>query len=182
MLGADHSGFRGCAMAVAGDEVYVGRQPVLDARGRTVGYELLCRRRGLPSGPLREAGPPAPGPDLVLFGLERLVPGRLAFVPVPLEGLADGFHLAFPADRLVLEVPEAGPTDRFTVELLQDARARGYRVALADYCPGIRDSLLGVADLVMADVRVTPPHRLQGVVPELRRRGVRVVATHVESH
>jgi EAL and modified HD-GYP domain-containing signal transduction protein len=91
-------------------------------------------------------------------------------------------HRALPADRVVLEVLEDEPVDTELSELLREARADGYRIALDDYTPDSHQRpLLPLADIVKIDLPSTPRARLQGLVADLRAEGAAVLAEKVET-
>jgi EAL and modified HD-GYP domain-containing signal transduction protein len=168
------------------DRVFIGRQAVLDAQCRVVGYELLYRDRN--------EGPAAVTDTLVAtrtvvsaamveFGLEHIVRDGLAFVNVSREFLATGLYRTMPAERVVLEILEHEVVDDHLVDLLAGVRAEGYRLALDDYTPGsAQQRLLGLADTVKIDVLATPKARLAALVGELRSRSVTVLAEKVETY
>jgi EAL and modified HD-GYP domain-containing signal transduction protein len=168
------------------DEVYIGRQAVLDAHGHVVGYELLYRRRGDDRAAGRadaEATRSVVSAAMLEFGLEHIVRDGVAFVNVTRDFLAAGLHRALPAERVVLEVLEDEVVDDHLVELLREVRAEGYRLALDDYTPGsAQHRLLGLVDTVKIDMLATPKARLGALVDELRTQRVTVLAEKVETY
>jgi EAL and modified HD-GYP domain-containing signal transduction protein len=168
------------------DRVFIGRQAVLDAQCRVIGYELLYRARDEGHAALTDAVDPTRtvvSAAMVEFGLEHIVRDGVAFVNVSREFLATGLYRTLPAERVVLEVLEHEVVDDHLVDLLTGVRAEGYRVALDDYIPGsAQQRLLGVADTVKIDILATPKARLAGLVEELRSRRVTVLAEKVETY
>ncbi|HZQ58370.1 MAG TPA: HDOD domain-containing protein [Acidimicrobiales bacterium] len=168
------------------DEVYIGRQAVLDANGQVMGYELLYRRRAGDRAAVT-AGSDATltvvSAAMVEFGLEHIVRDGVAFVNVTRDFLAAGLHRALPAERVVLEVLEDEIVDDTLVDLLGGVRAEGYRLALDDYTPdSAHHRLLGLVDTVKIDMLATPRARLAALVDELRSRRVTVLAEKVETY
>ena len=172
-------------MSGAGDEVYIGRQAVLDGSGQVKGYELLYRQGTDNRAVVHDAvgaTRAVVSAAVIDFGLEHLVRDGWAFVNVTRDFLATGIHRALPADRVVLEVLEDEPADAQLTDLLREARADGYRIALDDYTPESHQRpLLPLADIVKVDLPSTPRDRLQGVVADLRAHGAAVLAEKVET-
>jgi c-di-GMP phosphodiesterase len=117
-----------------GSHTYVGRAPVFDRRLGVAGYHLMVdefaadatehdervgQRQAERSKRLLTRA-------LLEVGLDSLIGGKLGFVEVPLELLADGSHLALPPHRMMLEVD--GAIDREGLEVLREVRDDGYRV------------------------------------------------------
>ncbi len=173
------------AYAGSGNDVYIGRQAVFDARRQVMGYELLYRasvdNRAFVSDGV-EASRSVVAAAMMEFGLEHLVRDGLAFVNVTREFLALGLHRALPAERVILEVLEDEVADDGFVDLLGDVRAEGYRLALDDFTFGSRHHrLIGLAEIVKVDVLATPRDRLGEVVVDLQAQGVIVLAEKVET-
>src|SRR5579871_1352932 len=166
--------------------VYIGRQAVLDASGRVMGYELLYRRRGDDRALVRDhldATRTVVSAAMVEFGLEHIVRDGIAFVNVTRDFLAAGLHRTLPAERVILEVLEDEAVDDHLIELLGGVRAEGYRLALDDYTPGsAHRRLLGLVDTVKIDMLATPRAALAALVDELRSRQVTVLAEKVETY
>jgi EAL and modified HD-GYP domain-containing signal transduction protein len=169
----------------AGDDVYIGRQAVLDAQGRVKGYELLYRRGTENRAVIDDAvgaTRAVVSAAVIDFGLEHLVRDGWAFVNVTRDFLASGMHRALPPERIVLEVLEDEPADDELCVLLRDARADGYRIALDDYRPGSHQRpLLPLADIVKVDLPSTPRASLEALVADLRAHGAAVLAEKVET-
>ncbi|HVM66828.1 MAG TPA: HDOD domain-containing protein, partial [Acidimicrobiales bacterium] len=168
------------------DRVFIGRQAVLDAQCRVMGYELLYRARDEDHAAvtdMADATRTVVSAAMVEFGLEHIVRDGLAFVNVSREFLSTGLYRTLPAERVVLEVLEHEVVDDQLVDLLTGVRAEGYRVALDDYIPGSgQQRLLGLADTVKVDILATPKAGLAGLVQELRSRRVTVLAEKVETY
>ncbi len=121
----------------SGAVTYVGRSPVFDRRLDVAGYQLLIDELGDPSpadgnidvGAELERSKRLLTRVLLEVGLDSLIGGKLGFLDVPIELLADGVHLALPPHRMVLEV--SGPIDDAGIEVLREVRAEGYRVVVS---------------------------------------------------
>lgn len=118
--------------APSGAVTYVGRVPVFDRRLDVAGYQLLIDE--LTDAPREGERDPERSKQLLTrvlleVGLDSLIGGKLGFLDIPIELLADGVHLALPPHRMILEV--SGQIDDEGVEILREVRHEGYRVVAA---------------------------------------------------
>ena len=96
---------------------FLARQPIFNAARDVYGYELLFR-----SGPenrydaVHEDMASASTVDnILLFGMERLIPGCRAFLNCTRDFLIRDFATMLPKDRVVLEILKQFPwTAKFT--------------------------------------------------------------------
>jgi EAL and modified HD-GYP domain-containing signal transduction protein len=166
--------------------VFIARQPILDATRTAVGYELLFRDG------LVNAFAAANGTDatrqvmlntFVLFGLQRLTGGRPAFVNITREALLSDLLTLFPPHSLVIEVLENVAPDPDVIAGCKRLKLAGYTIALDDvrslepYGP-----LLELADILKVDYRGTTPQGRQELAKRFAGTPVRLLAEKVESH
>ncbi|MBX6343051.1 MAG: signal transduction protein, partial [Thermomicrobiaceae bacterium] len=141
-------------------EVFVGRQPIYDREQAVVGYEVrLGDAEAEPDG--ADAGERAARTFLTTFteiGLDAIVGSRPAFIPFPREFVLHDYPAAFPADRVVVVIPEDTAVDDALVEAVKALAGRGYTVALADFVyQEYLHPLLDGADVVRVDVQGLEP-------------------------
>jgi EAL and modified HD-GYP domain-containing signal transduction protein len=168
------------------EQVYLARQPIVDRKGDLYGFELLFRDG---------AGPMAPGTDgmwatstvvgnvLNEIGLQQVL-GRLrGFLNVDAKFLSSDMLELLTPQRIVLEVLENTPIDQELVDRCMALRARGFDVALDDYCGDLDriEPLLPALTMVKVDLAVVPMDRLIAVCAPLRGRGLKLVAEKVEN-
>ncbi len=121
------------------DGVYahIARQPILDRKQQTVGYELLARESATsteaPKHHSRESDSALLFHALSSIASENLFGNKLAFINVRLQDLgADHYEIVKP-DRIVLELPRAEGDDAAQIEAaakaMQALRLRGFRLA-----------------------------------------------------
>lgn len=167
------------AMHVAtASSVAVARQPILTARQRLVGYELL--HRGVAA-----YGEQATAQVLLAaygdIGLRGLVGGHPAWINVSRRFLLDVDPLPLAPGEVVLELLEDQNLDDELTGKLQELHVAGFTIALDDFTYSSRaDDLLALASIVKVDV-------LDGGVPHAARQaellkpfGVRLLAEKVE--
>lgn len=165
-------------------DTFFARQPIFD-RNRTLwGYELLYR-----SGPVRTASvvdPVAATAHVLASAFSDtdevdVAGGVPVFVNLPRQLIVSRGVLAFPPDRVAIEVLEDVLPDREVVEALADLKAAGYRIALDDYvADDPRRSLLPFVDIVKVDLAAVEPEALPSTVNALRPSGVALLAEKVE--
>ncbi|MBK5224131.1 MAG: HDOD domain-containing protein [Acidimicrobiia bacterium] len=105
---------------------YIGRVPVFDRRRDIAGYSLVVDRLGAEGD--AEHSRQLLTRALLEVGLDSLIGGRIGFVEVAVDLLADGLHHALPAHRMIIEV--IGEIDRSAQAVLSQVRAEGYRLIL----------------------------------------------------
>jgi EAL and modified HD-GYP domain-containing signal transduction protein len=118
----------------SGEIRYVARQPIMNLRGHTHGYELLFR-----NGPEAD---PNPGADVaartmldnaVIFGLEGLTNGLPAFVNCTAESLTEDLVLVLAPQMTVLGIPGSLEMTPRLLECCRKLKSRGFRLALEDF-------------------------------------------------
>ncbi len=164
--------------------VFLARQPIIDRSRKVFGYELLYRR-GETSG----AGDMSLADEarslasaLVEIGLNELVGRNRAFINVSEELILSKSLDAFPNKRVVLEVLEhVNPTPEVQDELKR-LRRLGYTIALDDFLWNDKtEPLLPLVDLVKVDVTQIPAPEMTGLVSDLRKFPVKLLAERVET-
>lgn len=172
------------------EEILLGRQPIVDARGSLVAFELLFR------------SVERPAPEAARGGLDDLQ----ASCQVIARSLADlglttslgRFKSYVNADRSLLmsEVVEILPPERFVLEILEttaidlplrerivELRARGYRIALDDVCDATdpRLDFLDLVDIVKIDLRSPGVPQWKALARRLGSKGKVLLAEKVET-
>ena len=167
--------------------VHVGQQPVVDAYGSAVGYELLFRASGQAATAQVEDGDHATALILITtfldFGLTELVGERLAFVNLPRAFLVGDLPLPFLPGQVVLEVLEDVPADADVIAGVAHLAAQGHLIALDDVTAE-RDReqlLLPLSHYVKIDLLGTDPADLPELVRRCSGDGRQIIAEKVET-
>lgn len=155
--------------------VYLGRQPILDRRGRTYAFELLYRDStdnsaffANPDDATRRVIEAA----MLEWGFDRLIGDRLGFINAAGGLLHTGLLSILPPSRTIVEVLEGVLLDDEMVQVIRDAYNTGLRFALDDVVDLDRPGLADVApliDVVKLDVLAIPPADLPSVVERSRQ-------------
>lgn len=175
------------------EEVLLGRQPIVDASGSLVAFELLFRSVG-------KAVPGSGSPGRVddLQASCHVIARSLA--DLGLTGSLGRFTGYVNADRSLLmsEVVEILPPGRFVLEILEttaidaplrdrivELRKRGYRIALDDVCDADdpRFEFLSLVDIVKIDLipQGTTQSKWKALTKKLKPTGKTLLAEKVES-
>jgi c-di-GMP-related signal transduction protein len=168
-----------------GADLFVARQPILDARQRVVGYELLFRSGATNAFPvgtdLDVASSRVIADSLMVFGLDQLIGDQLAFVNITRETLLAGHYQCLPPERVVLELLETVRPDPEVLDACRTAQQGGYRLALDDVCESTPlEAFLPLVDILKLDCRLLSPDARRCMVRRLRSEPVQLLAEKVE--
>jgi len=171
------------------EQIFLGRQPILDRDGRTFGYELLYR-----DGPT--GGVLFDDPDdatrqvmeraLLHWGMERIIGDHFGMINASPSLVRSGLHRSMPPEGIIFEIPEHDPFDDATLDAFQAARREGYHFAL-DNVVGRQEleqsRLLPAASIVKIEPNRTDEGELPHLVRMIRERspGTLIVAEKVET-
>ena len=171
------------------ENIFLGRQPILDRDGHTFGYELLYR-----DGP--ESGVLFEDPDdatrqvmeraLLHWGMERIIGDHFGMINASPSLVVSGLHRSMPPEGIIFEIPEHEPLDDPTLDAFRDARREGYHFAL-DNVTGERElaqsRLLPAASIVKIEPNRTSDAVLPKLVETIRDQspGALIVAEKVET-
>ncbi len=165
---------------------HLARQPILDGKLRTVGYELLFRANatdniaGVTDG--THATSTVLANALAEFGLETVVGALPAWVNFTAEYLTEGLPIPLGPKALVIELLEDAVPTPDLLERLGDLKRQGYRIALDDfiYRPELAE-LLSVANIVKIDIRNRDFDEIGQQVKLFTKHQVQLLAEKVET-
>lgn len=167
---------------------HIARQPILDTKGKTYGYELLFR-----SSEKNAYDPTVDGntaTSTVLFnsvaelGLDKLVGNSLAFINLTNLFLEQPDMLGLiPAGRCVLEVLETVDVNDEVVAGVTALRKNGHLIALDDFVDFERfERLLPLADIIKYDITQHSLESLGELCQADHAAGRLSLAERVETH
>ena len=173
------------AIAQYGD-VFVGRQPILSPKLKTIGYEVLYRNCQIGQAIFQDEGVATATVLLNTYldiGLEHVVGSHLAFLNIPQQFLLERFCEALPKNRVVLEILENVQPTPQVIEALTSLSQQGYTIALDDFVyDECYKPFLELADIVKVDVLGKSEEQLHQEVSQLRNSRTRLLAEKVETH
>lgn len=167
-------------------DVFIGRQPIMDAQQRIIGYELLFRDTAdATSAHIADdllAGAQMLVNTLNNMGAEWLFGEKIAFLNVSASVLQSEFLELLPAQRIVLELLEDVVPTPEIMERLGALKEAGFTLALDNYDgnPAF-DPMLGVVSYIKIDLLKNSPEQLQRLVASARKHPVKLVAQKVET-
>ena len=170
-------------------DVFIGRQPILDRSSNLLGYELLFRdgaENCFGAMDADQASAAVISNSFFVLGIEALTGTARAFVNFTRSTLLNDYAFALPRDRLVVEILEDVSADADVLEACQQLKRSGYLIALDDFnLRGDVDSgscqLLNFADFVKIDFMRADSHERERYARELGKRGVSLIAEKVEN-
>lgn len=171
---------------VQSDQIFIGRQPILDAGERVVAYELLYRDSAESETAIfsdhRVAATRIMANTFSALGADAILGRYPGFINVDRETLVGDLALALPRERITLELLEHIPPDAEVRAACERLRAAGFALALDDYAPGdARDLLFPYVDTVKVDLASVDAAGLERVAKHLGGRGLTLVAEKVET-
>jgi c-di-GMP-related signal transduction protein len=162
---------------------FIARQPIFTEKKDVLGYEILFRSR--PEnyfGKTTVDASTVAVDNFLLFGIERLTSGRLAFINCSRDFLLGEYLTLLPRDRVVGEILETVAADNETLEACRRLKRAGYQLAVDDFVDSPElTPFLEVADYVKVDFLTTPPAEQERLARKLLRGNVQLLAEKVET-
>ena len=163
---------------------YIARQPILDTKQQTFGYELLYRAANENFARIENPNEAARVvlDDLLTVGIDELARGRRAFLNCTQELLTEGIVSLLPTENVVLEILETVVPDHDLLHSCRELKNAGYTLALDDFVPGPSTlPLVEFADYIKLDFRVLPHDECRELGDQFGGE-VLFVAEKVETH
>jgi len=168
------------------DQIYIGRQPIVDAQQKIIGYELLFRSNGTEDS-AQFSDDFSAGAQVLINTLSNMGTGWLlgdknAFLNVNTEMLNSDFMELLPAQRIVLEIHGKITPTPALLERMQALKALGFSFSL--HTPQVNaenDAIIQLASYVKIDLLATPKDRLEALVAALKAFPLKIVAEKVET-
>jgi EAL and modified HD-GYP domain-containing signal transduction protein len=168
-----------------GTDVLVGRQPILNRRGKTVAYELLFRSSA-ENRCVETDGAMATRSvirnSFLTIGSNRVLASKPGFINFPRPLLMDRSALCLSSDHVVVEIPEDVEPDEEVVAACMQLKARGYRIALDDISDiNAFAPLLKYADYAKIEFPALGQQDRRRFCDHFRQKGLTVLAEKVET-
>lgn len=170
---------------VALDRLFLGRQPILDANERLIGYELLFRNSDVNAAPAAEPG--LATADVVCkafaeFGLVNALAGHKAFVIADAEFLRHEAVDVLPNDSVVLEIdPTIADADDLMTRCATLGR-QGFAFCLRDPDPAhVSPVLFDLAMFLKLNIRLQDDATIRHLLDRPVDHKPIPIASHVET-
>jgi EAL and modified HD-GYP domain-containing signal transduction protein len=162
---------------------YVARQPILDLHSRVHGYELLFWNGRKPFVHVdSDLATRTMLDNSVVFGLEELARGLLAFVNCTAESLTEEWVKVLPAYLTVLELSSGVKPTPELLAVCRKLKATGFRLALADFTGRLESGpLANLADYIKVDIAKVDAGRRRNLLDWLGGTPACLVAQNVET-
>ncbi len=168
------------------NDVFVGRQPLLDRELRLVGYELLFRDGAADAAVVvdnESATATVLLNSITEIGFDRVVGGRPAWINISCGFIRKGLVELLPAGSLVLEILEDQTIDDEVLAKVRELKRLGHRFALDDFqwTPDT-ERLLELVEFVKLDLIALGREGLLEMVNRLKPHTVKLVAEKLETY
>lgn len=164
---------------------YVARQPILDLKKNTIGYELLFRDGPKNTFPAVEAEEATSRllSDHFLSSHCNATNDKLGFVNFPQQSLLNLVPTLFNASNLVIEILEDCIPTPELLEAIKTLSERGYKLALDDFEPSPQwTPFLPYIDIIKFDMRVTPVLKAKLFIRHCAKYNIVFLAEKVETY
>ncbi len=168
-------------------DICIARQPIFSVHKKLYAYELLFRG-GQDDYPKHLAGDKATtsllSSTFLTEGIERIAGSKLCFVNFTEKLLLQKIAMAFPQNRLVVEILEDVEPTSAILDACTELKEQGYLLALDDFLYHPRfDPLLAIVDIVKIDFIQSPVDSLHILLRKLSRfEHLKLLAEKVESY
>jgi EAL and modified HD-GYP domain-containing signal transduction protein len=166
-------------------DTFVGRQPILDRDGETLGYELFFRAFDENKASIRDhsfatMNVATEGFVLAQKGLE--LDGKKFFINFTKELLINDAALALPSEFAVIEIDHILLSRPGVLKAVQELKKQNYEFAIDKLSfTDLDDTLFEIADYVKIDIRDTPRSELDPVMATIAGFDMKVIAAKVET-
>jgi EAL and modified HD-GYP domain-containing signal transduction protein len=169
-----------------GQDIFIGRQPILDREQRLVAYELLFRSGQQNAANITDnlaATASVISHAFLDLGIEKALGPYKGFINCDASLLRSDMLEALPADKIVLEVLETVELTSEIVERCTELKERGFTIALddfVDFADRFRP-LLKVAEIVKVDLLPLDDAGLVRTTRILQQWPLKLLAEKVDS-
>jgi EAL and modified HD-GYP domain-containing signal transduction protein len=168
------------------DDIFLGRQPIVDRAQQLHGFELLFRNSLANHAAVTDdkaATSTVIVHTLSEFGIDNVLGGFSGFINCDASFLMSDAIVLLPPDRVVLELLESTVSDAEIQRRCLELQSLGFRLALDDF-QGATDynrGLLPMMDIIKVDINGLSPSALDGLSRDVRTLNAIRLAEKVES-
>ena len=170
----------------ANQEIFLGRQPILDRNQQLVAYELLFRSGAQNSATIIDdlsATASVISHAFADLGVEQALGPYKGFINCDERILLSDVLEALPPEKLVLEILETVEITPAIVDRCRELKARGYSLALDDFV-NFEDKfrpLLDLVDVVKVEILPFDPAALARTTTKLQQWPLQLLAEKVDA-
>ena len=168
------------------DQLYLGRQPILDREQRLHAYELLFRNGSRNAADVTDgvqATATVIANAFAELGVEAALGDCRGFINVDEQFLFSDMLELLPRHAVVLEILETVPPSEAVVERCKALKALGFTLALDDVIQleAAYSELLALVEIVKVDIQPLSRVQLMQLVMKLKPMGKQLLAEKVDS-
>ncbi|MDR3631772.1 MAG: HDOD domain-containing protein [Desulfocapsaceae bacterium] len=167
-------------------DIFIARQPILNAHKRLFAYELLYRgtkRTTLNTVSGNKATTSVLSSAFLTEGIDKISGSRPCFINFTRQLLLQNLPASFPKTLLVIEVLEDVPPTSDIIDICKKLKSNGYTIALDDFIyDASLEPLIALADIIKFDLRLSSIDTIQRTIYRLSRYKLKYLAEKVETH
>ena len=167
------------------NDIFLGRQPILDRDQRVVAYELLFRAgntAGVTVTDDMHATASVIHHAFSEMGVQTVLGTQLGFINISADMLLSDMVELLPKAQVVLELLETIDIDDAVIERCRALKQQGFTLALDDFVFNeSRRPLLALVDIVKVDLLLHSQDELRVAVDQLKQWPVKLLAEKVDS-
>jgi c-di-GMP-related signal transduction protein len=166
------------------NQIYVGRQPILNRLKKTFGYELLFRRSAIQCANVTDnmrATANVMVNALNNIGITKLIGKKKGFINVDEQVLTSGVTDLLPNKITVLELLETVEINDAVIDLCKAVKKAGYEIALDDFVYNGASPILSIAGYIKIDVMAYKRAAIADISKLLKQYPPKLVAEKVET-
>ena len=165
--------------------VYIGRQPILDAKEELCAYEVLYK--GSEAALNRYSSASIINNVLNKFGTQALLGGRRAFVKIDEKFLLHDIIFSIPKEFFIFSILENVTMSERVEERIEQLHQKGYTLSLEtrsllDDVIEKYQSVLNLIDFIKIDTKENPKSICKTLIGKIKTFGITVVADNIESN
>lgn len=171
---------------LSSEEIFLGRQPILDRNHQLFAYELLFRS-GMKNAAVVEdnlvASAQVISHAFADLGVEQALGPYKGFLNCDEALLLSDILEILPADKIVLEVLETVEMTPVIIERCQELKTRGFTLALDDFINDVEKyrELLDLVDIVKVEILPFDPAALKATTDKLKHWPLKLLAEKVDA-
>ena len=174
-------------VAQSNNEIFLGRQPILNNKRQTIAYELLFRSKDFQKDAVFHDDLTATSTVIVnmlsQFGIQRVIGNKDAFINISASLLMSETIELLPPNRIVLEILEDVAINSQILTRCEELKEMGFRLAIDHFeYDSQYDPLFPIIDFVKIDLSHTPLIKIPGLVSLVRKQSkAKIIAQTVEN-
>jgi c-di-GMP-related signal transduction protein len=166
------------------NEIFIGRQPILNRLKKTFGYELLFRRSTIQCANVTDnlkATANVMVNALNNIGMSKLIGNKKGFINVDEQVLTSGVIDLLPNKITVLEILETVEINDTVIDLCKNVKKAGYEIALDDFVYNGASPILNIANFIKIDIMAYERSAIAEISKQLKQYPSKLVAEKVET-